>query len=256
MLILLSCAKTMSEVSKLKTPAPTQPVFRREAAAIALQMSQFPVEKLERLLRVNPKIALENYKRYRNFHSEDVPELPALLAYTGIVFKRLNPKDFSAGDFLYAQDHLRLTSFCYGLLRPLDLIRLYRLEGGVRLPEAGGRTMFDYWKPLLTDYFIKEIRKAGGVLCNLASDEMRGLFDWKRVEKEVRIITPEFHVWKNGKSGTIVVYTKMCRGEMSRFILKNRIENPAELSSFAWEGFEFDPGLSDDRKLVFVNGKG
>ena len=135
MLILLACAKTMSEVSKLKTPAVTQPAFHREAAAIALQMSQFSVEELERLLHVNPKIALENYKRYRNFHSEDVRELPALLAYTGIVFKRLNPKDFSADDFLYAQDHLRLTSFCYGLLRPLDLIRLYRLEGDVRLPE-------------------------------------------------------------------------------------------------------------------------
>lgn len=255
MLILLSCAKTMSEVSKLKTPAVTQPAFHREAAAIALQMSQFSVEELERLLHVNPKIALENYKRYRNFHSEDVRELPALLAYTGIVFKRLNPKDFSADDFLYAQDHLRLTSFCYGLLRPLDLIRLYRLEGDVRLPEPGNRTMFEYWKPLLTDHFIKEIKKAGGVLCNLASDEMRGLFDWKRVEKEVRVITPEFRVWKKGKLGTIVVYTKMCRGEMSRFILKNRIKNPTELSSFAWEGFEFNPGLSDEKKLVFVNGK-
>lgn len=255
MLILLSCAKTMNGGSKLKTPAITQPVFHGEAAAIALQMSQFSVEELERLLRVNPKIALENYKRYRNFHSEDVPELPALLAYTGIVFKRLDPKDFSPGDFLYAQDHLRLTSFCYGLLRPLDLIRLYRLEGDVCLPEAGNRTMFDYWKPLLTDYFIKEIKKAGGVLCNLASDEMRGLFDWKRVEKEVRIVTPEFHVWKNGKPGTIVVYTKMCRGEMTRFILKNRMEDPADLRSFVWEGFEFEPSLSDENKLVFVNGK-
>lgn len=256
MLILLSCAKTMSDVSKVKTPLATQPVFRREAAEIALQMSQFSVEELERLLRVNPKIALENYRRYCDFHSEDVRQLPALLAYTGIVFKRLHPKDFSTDDFLYAQDHLRLTSFCYGLLRPLDLIRLYRLEGDVRLPEAGNRTMFDYWKPLLTDVFIEEIKKRGGVLCNLASDEMRGLFDWKRVEKEVHVVTPEFHVWKNGKLGTIVVYTKMCRGEMTRFILKNRMENPAELPSFTWEGFELDPGLSDKKKLVFVNGKG
>lgn len=256
MLILLSCAKTMSDVSKVKTPLATQPVFRREVAEIALQMSQYSVEELARLLRVNPKIALENYRRYQDFHSEDTRQLPALLSYTGIVFKRLNPKDFSADDFLYAQDHLRLTSFCYGLLRPLDLIRLYRLEGDVRLPEPGHRTMFDYWKPLLTDFFIEEIKKAGGVLCNLASDEMRGLFDWKRVEKEVHVVTPEFHVWKNGKLGTIVVYTKMCRGEMTRFILKKRMENPAELPSFTWEGFELDPGLSDEKKLVFVNGKG
>lgn len=255
MLILLSCAKTMNDGSKLKTPPATQPRFQTEAAEVALQMSQFSVEELERLLRVNPKIAVENYRRFQNFHSEDTRQLSALLAYTGIVFKRLNPKDFSADDFLYAQDHLRLTSFCYGLLRPLDLIRLYRLEGDVQLPEPGGRSMFDYWKPLLTDLFIEEIKKSGGVLCNLASDEMRGLFDWKRVEREVRIVTPEFHVWKGNKLGTIVVYTKMCRGEMTRFILKNRIEAPEQLKSFSWEGFEYSEHLSDGRKMVFINGK-
>ena len=203
MLILLSCAKTMSDVSKTKTPLTTFPGFRKEAAEVALQMSQFSVEELERLLKVNPKIAVENYRRYQAFHSEGTRELPALLAYTGIVFKRVHPQDFSEEDFCYAQDHLRLTSFCYGLLRPLDMIRPYRLEGDVRLPEPGNRTMFDYWKPILTDRFIADIKKAGGVLCNLASDEMRGLFDWKRVEKEVRVITPEFHVWKNGKLATV-----------------------------------------------------
>ena len=126
MLVLLSCAKTMSAVSKVKVPLTTSPRFQKEAAEIALQMSQFSVDELERLLRVNAKIAVENYKRYQAFHAEATPELPALLAYTGIVFKRLNPKDFSAEDFGYAQEHLRLTSFCYGLLRPLDVIRAGR----------------------------------------------------------------------------------------------------------------------------------
>ena len=256
MLVLLSCAKTMSAVSKVKVPLTTSPRFQKEAAEIALQMSQFSVDELERLLRVNAKIAVENYKRYQAFHAEATPELPALLAYTGIVFKRLNPKDFSAEDFEYAQEHLRLTSFCYGLLRPLDVIRAYRLEGDVVLPELGNQTLFSYWRSRLTDTFIEDIRSAGGILCNLASDEMKSLFDWKLVESEVRVVTPEFHVWKNGKLATIVVYTKMSRGEMTRFILKNKIGNPEELKGFSWEGFEFDESLSDERKLVFINGKG
>ena len=216
MLVLLSCAKTMSAVSKVKVPLTTSPRFQKEAAEIALQMSQFSVDELERLLRVNAKIAVENYKRYQAFHAEATPELPALLAYTGIVFKRLNPKDFSVEDFEYAQEHLRLTSFCYGLLRPLDVIRPYRLEGDVRLPEKDGITMFDYWNPLLTDYFIEEIKKRGGILVNLASGEMKDLFDWKRVESEVRVITPDFQVWKGGKLKTVVVYAKMCSGVMVR----------------------------------------
>lgn len=252
MLILLSCAKTMSDTSRVGVPFVTVPRFQREASEIAVQMSQYSVEKLERLLHVNAKIALENYKRYQAFHAEDTSELPAMLAYTGIVFKRLNPKDFSEDDFRYAQDHLRLTSFCYGLLRPFDVIRPYRLEGDVKLPESGGQTMFAYWKSRLTDLFLEEIKVQGGILCNLASDEMRGLFDWKRVERETTVITPEFQVWKNGKFSTIVVYTKMCRGEMTRFILKNRIESPQDLRSFQWEGFEFNEQLSEDKKPVFT----
>lgn len=245
----------MSDTSKVKVPPTTIPRFRTEASEIALQMSQYPVGELEHLLHVNAKIAVENYKRYQAFHAEETPELPALLAYTGIVFKRLNAKDFSEADFEYAQGHLRLTSFCYGLLRPLDVIRPYRLEGDVVLPELGGQTLFSYWRSLLTDVFIEDVKKAGGVLCNLASDEMKNLFDWKRVEHEVRVVTPEFQVWKNGKLTSVVIYIKMSRGEMARFVLKNRIESPEELKSFSWEGFEFDESLSDEKKFVFVNGK-
>lgn len=256
MIILLSCAKTMSDSSKVIAPFYTKPSFKEEAAEIALQMSQFSVEELERLLRVNSKIAVENYKRYQSFHAVDGGELSAVLAYTGIVFKRLNPKDFSEEDFRYAQEHLRLTSFCYGLLRPLDLIHTYRLEGDVVLAELGEQSMFAYWQSRLTDVFIKDIKKTGGDLCNLASGEMRGLFDWKRVEKETCIVTPEFHVWKNGKLSTIVIYTKMCRGEMARFILKNRIKSAEDLKAFTWEGFEFNESLSNERRFVFTNGKG
>ena len=255
MLILLSCAKTMGSSSKVTTPFTSLPRFQKEAADIALQMSQFAVEDLERMLRENSKIAVENYRRFHEFHSEDAKKLPAVLAYTGIVFKRLNANDFSEADFHYAQEYLRLTSFCYGLLRPLDMIHPYRLEGDVVLPELGDQTMFLYWRSRLTDVFIADIKKAGGVLCYLASDEMRGLFDWKRVESEVCVVTPEFHVWKNGKLSTIVVYTKMCRGEMSRFILKNRIKNLEELKGFTWEGFEFNENLSSEKEYVFTNGK-
>ncbi len=147
---------------------------------------------------------------------------------------------------------MRITSFLYGLLRPLDGIKPYRMEGDIRLPERGGMTMFDYWKPLLTDYFIANIKRQGGILVNLASGEMRDLFNWKRVEEEVRVITPEFQVWKGGQLKTIVIYAKMCRGEMLRYIIKNRIENPEDLKAFTWEGFAYDEGRSTDEHLQFT----
>lgn len=253
MMTFISCAKTMTGRSKIQTPFVSTPGFQTEAIQNALAMSQYAAAELESMLRVNSKIAAENYLRYQDFCSETNAALPALLAYTGIVFKRIGVQDFTPDDFRFAQEHLFITSFLYGLLRPLDLIKNYRLEGDVKLPEHNGVSMFDFWKPILTDAFIAAIREQGGTLVNLASSEMKELFDWKRVEREVRVITPEFQVWKNGKPTTIVIYTKMCRGEMTRFIIKNRIISPELLKGFEWEGFEFDAAHSTDTHYLFKN---
>ncbi len=222
MLILLSCAKTMRGASKIHVPYSTQPLFKEEAAGIARQMSRYSADELQLMLRVNAAIAAENRSRYKYFGSEELA-LEAVLAYSGIVFKKLRPEDFTNEDFEYAQKHLRITSFCYGLLRPLDKINNYRMEGNIVLPEYG-INMFGFWRGRLTDMLIKDVKAAGGILCNLASGEMRNLFDWKRVEREVKVISPEFKTWKNGKLTTIVVYAKIARGETAGYIIKNRIE--------------------------------
>lgn len=252
MMIYISCAKTMTAQSKLQVPFTTQPYFIDEARQNVMDISQFSMEELGRLLKINSKLAAENYFRYHNFFSSEDKGLPAILSYTGIVFKRLAVKDFSDDDFRYAQEHLLITSFLYGLLRPLDVIKNYRMEGDVRLPERGNISMFDYWKPVLTDFFIAEIKKQGSVLINLASNEMKELFDWKRVCREVRVITPDFQVYKNGKLSTVVIYAKMCRGEMTRFILKSRIENPEQIKSFEWEGFCYNENESSGDHWVFT----
>ena len=107
------------------------------------------------------------------------------------MFKRIHPADFTAEDFRYAQQHLLITSFLYGLLRPLDSIQNYRLEGNVRLPEHERKTMFEYWRPLLTDYFIDAIRQQGeAFLSTLASGEMKDLFDWEKSVGKYRSLRP------------------------------------------------------------------
>lgn len=250
MLTLISCAKTMKAATGRNVPAATTPRFEAEARENALAMLQRSPEELAKLLHVNSKIAAENYLRFREFHTPDMQPTPALCTYTGAVFKRVSVKDFTAEDFSYAQQHLLITSFLYGLLRPLDGIRLYRMEGKLRLHE--NRTMFDYWKPLLTDYLIAAVKRQGSVLVNLASAEMKDLFDWKKVEEAVTIVTPEFQVRKGDQLKTVVMYAKMCRGEMTRFILKNRIEQPDDLRSFEWEGFTLDEARSTAGHLLFT----
>lgn len=250
MQILLSCAKTMAASPTVATPPPSRPKFETEAAGIAARLATLAAGDLGRLLRVNSRLAAENRRRYLDFHDR-AEELPALTAYTGIVFRHIDPASFTGADFAYAQRHLNIASFLYGLLRPLDAIRPYRLEGDAAAP-GSECTMFDFWRPRLTDTLLERIRHDDGVLVNLASAEMKRLFDWERLRREVRIITPEFRIRDGERLRTVVVYTKMCRGEMTRRILRERLETPDRLSGFDWEGFRFVPELGGADSPVFV----
>ena len=242
----------MTGTSKIKAPVGTTPRFTQEATEIALNMAQFSTDELKKILKLNPKLALENYNRFQEFHSEENHSLQAILAYTGVVFKNLAPKDFTPDDFRYMNDHLRIASICYGLLRPLDLIKTYRMEYEVKLPELGEGNMYNYWRPRQTQTLIDDVKANDNILINLASQEIQGAYNWKEVEKAVRIITPEFKVWKDGKAQTIVIYTKMARGQMTRYILKNRITDPEELKQFSWEGFTYDESMSEGDNWVFL----
>lgn len=252
MLIILTSAKTMTGTSKIKAPAGTMPRFAQEAKEIALNMAQFSSDELKKILKLNPKLALENYNRFQEFHTEEVHPLQALLAYTGVVFKNINPKDFSEDDFLYADEHLRIASICYGLLRPLDLIKPYRMEYDVKLPELGEGNMYAYWRTRQTEPLIEEVKADDNLLVNLGSMDLQPSFDWKKVEQSVRVITPDFKVWKNGKAETIVIYAKMARGQMTRYIIKNRITDPEALKGFTWEGFRYREDISSESNWVFL----
>ena len=250
--IILSPAKTMAGTSKIKAPAGTTPRFNQEAIEIALHMAQYPAEELGRMLKLSPKLMMESYHRFQNFHSAEEEPLQALLAYTGVVFKNISPKDFTEEDFLFSQEHMRFVSGCYGLLRPLDLIKPYRMEFDVKIPELGDGNMYAFWKDRQTNILIHDVRQGDGILLNLASLDIQPSFQWKEVERSVRIITPEFKIWKNGKAETIVIYAKMCRGQMSRYLIKNRISDPETLKAFTWEGFSYKESMSEGDNWVFL----
>jgi cytoplasmic iron level regulating protein YaaA (DUF328/UPF0246 family) len=239
MQIFIACAKIMTGSAPRALSFVTEPAFQQQANNNAMQLLTYSVEELQDMLHVNRNIAVENWKRFQAFHSQDNRQ-PAAFSYDGMVFQKLAPETFTDEDLKYANEHLLISSFLYGLLRPLDLVNKYRLEGDVILPDNRGKSMFDFWKPILTEWFIQKIKADDGILVNLASDEMRNLFEWKRVRKEIKIVTPDFKVVKDGRLKTIVIYTKMCRGAMTRYILRNRITDINELKSFEYEGFHLD----------------
>ena len=236
MQILLSPAK------KMHTPVPTSPFavstpqFLPQALDIAAHMSRHDGEELAKILSTTPRIAAKAAMDYEALLAQPATA-PAALIYAGMAYQHLRAEEFSADEMNYAQAHLWITSFLYGLNRPLDGIAPYRLEGQVPAPGADECSLFDYWKPLLTDVLIDSVQSDDGILLNLASGEMKRLFDWARVERTVQVISPEFRVMQGDKQKTIVVYAKMMRGALARYVLTERIVRPDDLRDFEYEGF-------------------
>lgn len=216
----------------VEVPYMTIPRFQQEAGQAVRELQTWTAEDLGAALKINRQQAAENALRMDRFFAEDTPEVPALLAYTGIVFQQLGVQQFTASDLDYAQQHLFITSFLYGLLRPLDAIRPYRLEGHVRIPQPDGPTRFDYWRSRLTDVLIEAVRADDGILLNDASAEMKRLFDWRRVQREVQVLTPDFKTVQGDRERSVVIYTKMCRGLLARYVLTHRVTSVDELRTF------------------------
>ncbi|MCR5077342.1 MAG: YaaA family protein [Prevotella sp.] len=251
MQILLASAKIMNSTTEVTVPDTHQPRFHQEAGQMALELGQLTVEELARELHCNEKIALENRLRFQDFFNTEA-QLPALLAYYGQAYKCLRAQDFSLDDFRFADRHLWITSFLYGLLRPLDLIHPYRLEGKAKLPSANGNNMFAYWKPRLTDLLIDAVKADDGILIHLATEEFQHLFDWRRLQEEVHIVQPLFMVDQGSRLKAVSVYAKSCRGAMTAHILRHRITAPADLLSFEYEGFAYHPQYGDENHPHFI----
>lgn len=235
MQILIACAKIMTGVPPREIPSCTEPAFRREAHEHAIQLAEYSVAELQTVLKCNHTIAAENRERYQHFFDETM-RVPAVFAYDGMVFRKLAPESLSDAALSYANAHLFIGSFLYGLLRPLDKVNRYRLEGDVVLPR-NGVSMFQYWKPILTDRLIEQVKTDDGILLNLASSEFKNLFDWKRVAKELTVISPDFKVEKDGKLKNVTIYAKICRGAMTRYAIENQITRTEQLQAFSYEGF-------------------
>lgn len=227
------------------------PLFQSTANSLAAEMAMMDVEELARQLDSSPKIAAENWKRYQDFAVAE--KLPAILAYNGQAYKHLRAKTLSDEALAFAQEHLWITCFLYGLLRPMDGIVPYRMEHCVTLEATGDKPVNQFWRDKLTDVLIGSVKADDGILIHLSTEEYEHLFDWDRVCREVKVIHPLFYVRQSdGNLKMQAVWAKSCRGAMVRFILNNRLLTPQELTTFSHEGFEYAPQLGEEAFPHFI----
>lgn len=252
-LTLLSPAKTMDFSPPPEGLPATKPRFGKDIAVLLERCKKLDVSSLRKLMKLSKPLAELNHER---FQAMSLPftaknSKSCLLAFQGDVYKKLDAASLSKPDLRWAQDHIRILSGFYGLLRPLDLIQPYRLEMGTRLDNSRGKNLYEFWGDRLVDELNAEQKGKAAVL-NLASNEYFKAVPEKRLKS--RLVTAAFQEIREGKPKTIAFSAKRARGLMARFVVDNRIDDPEGLKDFGAGGYRFREDLSQDDRLVFTRG--
>ncbi|ELR66218.1 UPF0246 protein YaaA [Photobacterium marinum] len=252
MLIVVSPAKTLDYESPLATKNYTLPELTDHSAELIEVCRELTPADIATLMKVSDKIAGLNAARFAEWQPEFTMEnaRQAILAFKGDVYTGLEAETMSEEDFAYAQQHLRMLSGLYGLLRPLDLMQPYRLEMGTKLANSRGSNLYQFWGEIITDKLNQALAEQGDkLLVNLASNEYFKAVKPKTLDAQV--ITPVFKDCKNGTYKVISFYAKKARGMMARYILDNRVESVEALKQFDVAGYFFVPAESTQSELVF-----
>ena len=251
MLVVISPAKKLDYSSSIEAPLLSQPALLDHAEELSIGLKVLAPQDVSSLMHLSDKLGALNYERFQEwqtpFNANNARA--AVLAFKGDVYQGLDADSMSAEDLHWAQDHLRILSGLYGVLRPLDLMQAYRLEMGTKFASQRGKDLYQFWGDIIT---AELNRVESSVLVNLASNEY-----FKSVHKKdisARIVTPVFMDKKDDKYKIISFYAKKARGLMSRYIIQNRITEIEQINQFDSDGYVYNAALSELDAPVFLRG--
>lgn len=254
MIIVLSPAKSLDFDTPAHVRTHTQPAFLDESAELIKTLRTLSPAQIASLMSISDPLAHLNHERFASWQPtfDETTAKQAVLAFNGDVYEGFDAKSLSAADLTFAQDHVRILSGLYGLLRPLDLILPYRLEMGSKLSNPRGRDLYTFWDGKLADALntlFDASKKGERVLVNLASEEY--FKSVKRGKLSVPVITPVFEDWKGGRYKIISFYAKRARGLMTRYVTTHRIDGVEGLKGFDLDGYAYAPEVSSKDSWVF-----
>jgi cytoplasmic iron level regulating protein YaaA (DUF328/UPF0246 family) len=253
MLLVVSPAKKLDFESPLATTKFTQPTLLEHSQTLINDCIKLTPAQIASLMKLSDKLAGLNAARFGEWTAPFTTDnaRQAMLSFNGDVYTGLDAQSFSDDDFDFAQQHFRILSGLYGLLKPLDLIQAYRLEMGCKLANARGDNLYQFWGDIITNELNNAVKAQGdNILINLASTEY-----FKSVKKKsltAEIITPAFKDWKNGQYKMISFYAKKARGLMARYIIQNKITQVEQLKDFDLAGYQYNESFSKGNDWVFT----
>lgn len=253
MLFTLSPAKKLDYDTPIDTTGATQPLFVAQAGQLIDVLKTKTSQDIAGLMSLSEPLAELNARRYAEWQPVFTAEnsRPAIRAFNGDVYEGLDAASLSVAGLAWTQDHLVILSGLYGALRPLDMMRPYRLEMGTRLAVGKARNLYQFWDGAITSYLNERLATQQGepVLVNLASEEY-----FKAVRRDVlqaRVVQCVFEDWKRDTYKIISFHAKRARGLMMRFAAEQRARTPDDLRAFDLEGYAYDDSVSDKDRLVF-----
>lgn len=244
MRIILSPAKKMNVNTDLLEPC-GEPVFLKETNEILFWLRAKSKEELQALWKCNDSIAKQNFERLEHMNLVGLLT-PAILSYEGIAFQYMAPTVFADEYFRYVQEHLRILSAFYGVLKPMDAVTPYRLEMQAKASIGEYKDLYTFWG----DKLYKEVRDDTGIIVNLASKEYSKSIE-KYLRPEDKFITIIFAENVGGKLVTKGTYAKMARGDMVRYMAENRIEDPENIKYYDRLGYVYRDDISTDKEFIF-----
>ena len=251
MLIVLSPAKRLDFTEADPALPASERRFREDTASLARTARGRTVAELRRLMGISDDLARLNRARFQAFNAESTDGVQAAFAFAGDVYEGLKAREMDADALGWAQDHLRILSGLYGLLRPLDRIQPYRLEMGVRLKTRRGSSLYDFWGDRLSKQLNADAEgHADPTLVNLASQEYFGAVDARALK--LPVVTPHFRETRDGESRIISFFAKRARGTMARFAVDQRINTAEDLKAFDRDGYRFDKAASTETDWIFI----
>ncbi len=251
MLVVVSPAKSL-DMDPVDITS-TQPAFQDDAVRLSKTARNLTLTQLKGLMGISDDLARLNRDRFKDFAAVPATDATkaAALAFNGDTYQGLDAKSLSEDDLVWAQDHLRILSGLYGLLRPLDAIQPYRLEMGSKLKTRRGTSLYDYWGDTLAKTLnAHAAAQDTDTLLNCASQEYFGAADRKALK--LRVITPVFMELKDDKPRIVSFFAKRARGAMARYVVVNQLQDPDDIKAFDTGGYAFDPDLSEGDKWVFL----
>ena len=250
-LVVISPAKRLDWAER--TVEMTEPAFEEDAQRLAKTARNLSLKDLKGLMDLSDDLARLNRDRFRAFTDTPGPEdlRPAALAFAGDTYLGLEAGSLDPEEMTWAQDHLRILSGLYGVLRPLDAMQAYRLEMGSRLKTRRGGNLYDYWRDQIAKALRAQAEALGtDVLVNCASQEYFGAVPEKPLK--LRIITPQFMEDKPGGPKIVSFFAKRARGSMARYIIQRRLTDPDGLLDFDLGGYVYQPDMSEPDRPVFL----